>query len=774
MSVVSEAVIDTARGDIVEIVGRHVELKKKGSEFVACCPFHEDKSPSFTVSAEKQFYHCFGCGAHGDAIDFVEKVEGVGFREAVERIAGGQISKSAASVRKAPSQKTEPLWSPVVPIPGNAPAPDFVFRGNQATRSWLYRDPTGAPIGYVCRFDLPAGGKDVIPLTYCANTESGELSWRWLSFAKPRPIYGLDKLASHPHAQVVIAEGEKAADAAQVRYEKAGVPRDKLVVISWPGGGKAVKLTDWSALRGRRVGLWPDADQKDYPEGHAHAGQPMPFLEQPGIACMLEIASQIESEVESLKFIMPPEDVADGWDLADDLPAGFDLLEHTKAASMGMADFRAKYMPKEDSADVSGDERELIDLPEMARVTLLQDHDFPDLNKKLKPLNTARNLAALMEHSGISARYNAVSKDVEIEIPGHYGTIENAQNVKLTKLGDIALRCGLSRSNIAEHVKVIADVNTFNPVLEWITSKPWDGISRIDALADTVKCKDHEFFRTVLLRRWLISAVAAVAYEEIVPEGEDPNWRTGFWSKGVLTLQGAQDLGKTSWFRRLAPPHMKVFLDGESLDPTNKDSVMRCVSHWLVELGELDSTLKRDIAALKAFITKREDTLRRPFDRLDTKYPRRTVFCASVNGDKFLRDDTGNGRFWVVEVEDLDHEHDIDVQQVWAEALALYAAGEQWHLKPVEKAHLDTGNERFRQVDPIEELIMASYDFNAPVQRWTTATKVLTEIGFDRPTRSQATLAGNVLKRLDVPSRMRSGRSEYKVPEKLTGSGYSY
>ena len=410
---------------------------------------------------------------------------------------------------------------------------------------------------------------------------------------------------------------------------------------------------------------------------------------------------------------------------------------------------------------------------EEATVRVLQKHEFPDLNEKLKPINTARNLSFLMQHCGIAARYNAVSKDVEIDIPGHRGTRENEQNVKLTKLGDIAIRCGLSREHIAEHVKVIADVNTYNPVLQWITSKPWDGKNRIDELAATVRCKEHEFFRTVLLRRWLISAVAAVAYEEITPEGDNADTRMGFWSKAVLTFQGNQDLGKTSWFRKLVPASMRAFLDGELLDPGDKDSVIRSMSHWIVELGELDGTLKRDIAALKAFITKREDTLRRPFDRLDTKYPRRTVFCASVNGDKFLRDDTGNGRFWVVEVEQLDHEHDIDMQQLWAEALELYKSGEQWHLTSIEKAQLDNGNERFRQVDPIEELIMSSYDFNAPVKRWVTASRLLIEIGYDRPSRSQATLAGNVLRKLDVPSRMQRGRSEYCVPEKLETSRFS-
>jgi DNA primase len=77
------------RLDIVDVVERHVPLKKAGANYVACCPFHNEKSPSFTVSQSKQFYHCFGCGAHGTAIGFVMEHVGLGFVEAVEELARG-------------------------------------------------------------------------------------------------------------------------------------------------------------------------------------------------------------------------------------------------------------------------------------------------------------------------------------------------------------------------------------------------------------------------------------------------------------------------------------------------------------------------------------------------------------------------------------------------------------------------------------------------------------------------------------------------------------
>ena len=76
-----------ARADIVEIVARHVQLKKTGANFVGLCPFHNEKSPSFSVSPSKQFYHCFGCGKTGNAIGFLMEHAGMGFIDAVEDLA---------------------------------------------------------------------------------------------------------------------------------------------------------------------------------------------------------------------------------------------------------------------------------------------------------------------------------------------------------------------------------------------------------------------------------------------------------------------------------------------------------------------------------------------------------------------------------------------------------------------------------------------------------------------------------------------------------------
>ena len=94
------------RADIVELVGRFVPLKKAGANFQGLCPFHDEKSPSFSVSPTKQFYHCFGCGAHGGALRFLMEYQGLGFIDAVKDLAG-QLGMSVPEDQRSPEQRQQ-------------------------------------------------------------------------------------------------------------------------------------------------------------------------------------------------------------------------------------------------------------------------------------------------------------------------------------------------------------------------------------------------------------------------------------------------------------------------------------------------------------------------------------------------------------------------------------------------------------------------------------------------------------------------------------------
>ncbi|MDH3546835.1 MAG: DNA primase, partial [Gammaproteobacteria bacterium] len=100
-----------ARADIVEVVGRRIQLKKAGREFKACCPFHDEKTPSFTVSPSKGFYHCFGCGAHGTAIGFLMEYDHMSFVEAIESLASSMGVDVPHDESDRPARRYDELFS---------------------------------------------------------------------------------------------------------------------------------------------------------------------------------------------------------------------------------------------------------------------------------------------------------------------------------------------------------------------------------------------------------------------------------------------------------------------------------------------------------------------------------------------------------------------------------------------------------------------------------------------------------------------------------------
>lgn len=386
---------------------------------------------------------------------------------------------------------------------------------------------------------------------------------------------------------------------------------------------------------------------------------------------------------------------------------------------------------------------------------------FPHLSDRQQPLNTWENLQWMLEQYGITAKYNVIKKDVVVTVPGrHYGD-DNAANCALAEINSLCARNRMPKADTSDYLKLIGTMNSYNPAADFILSRQWDGVSRLQALYDTLETapgyprKMLELF----VRRWLISAVAAA----LMPKG--------FWSKGVLVLQGPQSLGKTAWVKALLPALQRELVKiGASIDPNNKDTISSAIGHWIVELGELDGTFRKaDIAKLKAFISQDVDQLRRPYDRLESAYQRRTVFFASVNPERFLADDTGNVRWWTIPIVNLDYQHGIDVQQLWAEVATLYRAGERWWLEREEEAELEGVNKEHEAIDPLEELLLQRFNWNMRGSgQEMTATDVLMALGYDRPTKSQATDCSRLLQKMTGgPPRRTASKRLFKMPPEL-------
>jgi len=251
----------------------------------------------------KQLWYCFGCGKGGDAVEFIKLIRGLGFRDAVEHLAGivgvdlgGYTAGSSPPMpQPIPEQTIVPRptpteWEHILPVPADAPKPDFKHHkhGTPIT-TWAYEDVNGQLIGFIRRFDV--GGKKLFfPLVW--GKFRGKLGWRNKGFSKPLPLYGLESLKGNITKQIIIVEGEKTADAARLLFPKH-------LVMAWPGGTASAKNVDLAPLTGRSVLLISDNDM-------------------PGRRCMSSLADRLKLTAKTIKLILTDEkELPKGWDLAD-------------------------------------------------------------------------------------------------------------------------------------------------------------------------------------------------------------------------------------------------------------------------------------------------------------------------------------------------------------------------------------------------------------------------------------------------------------------------
>lgn len=212
--------------------------------------------------------------------------------------------------------------------------------------------------------------------------------------------------------------------------------------------------------------------------------------------------------------------------------------------------------------------------------------------------------------------------------------------------------------------------HSFHPVKEYLNSLTWDGVDRVETLlVDYLGAEDNLYTRAVI-RKHMAAAVARIMHP-------------GIKYDYMLTLTGPQGIGKSSFIRILGEPWYNDSLTTVS----GKEAYEQLQGSWLLELGELTATKKADIEAVKMFLSKCEDIYRVAYGRRTNHFPRQCVFWGTSNDKEFLRDKTGNRRTWPVDVgledpkknifKDLEKEKD----QIWAEAVVLYKAGEKLYLE---------------------------------------------------------------------------------------------
>ncbi len=395
----------------------------------------------------------------------------------------------------------------------------------------------------------------------------------------------------------------------------------------------------------------------------------------------------------------------------------------------------------------------------IANGEMIDPDNFPNViispTGNVRITSTLANFETLVNSYGIKIRYNVISKEIEAILPWSTQIDLNYVSAEITSQCNMN---GFPKGDVANYIYAVAMKNEYNPIIRWINSKPWDGKDRFQDVVDCIGVSSgYEQAKYIYLKRWCYSAVGML----------DNDGNKGY--EGVLVFQGEQGLGKTMWVEKLIGSMNRYFIDGLQIDPHSKDSVATAVSHWIVEVGELDATFKKaEIAALKAFFTSKKDRFRRPFDRYDSIYPRTTVFFASVNPDVFLKDSTGNRRYWCLNIKSLSTPKDYDAQQFWAQINVMMQEEDcsentqKWYLTKEEQEMRDALNGGFSESNPIEEAITRKFPLTGDLYL-LTSTDVAGILDMP-PSQANTSKIGAVLKDIYGEPKRTSRARFFKMP----------
>ena len=369
-------------------------------------------------------------------------------------------------------------------------------------------------------------------------------------------------------------------------------------------------------------------------------------------------------------------------------------------------------------------------------------YDLPfELDKNGRPYkNSEKNLDLIMDLLGYEVRFNLLRKRIEVWETNSGGA---KQRSKLD-LGGLAVvladaaekqRLMMNKNFIFDLLrKKVNSTSQYNPVADFLKENSHrfcQSGSKIDNLEETKKLfkklvlvnPDEEDYAWKSFTRWLCGAVN-IAFN---------NLEKAVNCQGILILQSdKQGIGKTRFARALCPSP-DWFSELGNIDVSSRDGLIKSTSFWIAELGELGQTLdKRSADELKNFITSSIDTVRKPYATDPEDHPRLSTFIGTTNDNEFLKDITGNRRYWVVRIKDIKDFSDVDIHRVWAE---IYYAWKSKKLVPYMSMAEIEENEKIvdevRRESSEEIALRDNYDWESNKELWKfqTYTDIKNKIG---------------------------------------------
>lgn len=290
---------------------------------------------------------------------------------------------------------------------------------------------------------------------------------------------------------------------------------------------------------------------------------------------------------------------------------------------------------------------------------------------------------------GERLRFNEMTQQVEMD--GETCKLDRV-HIRVAR----ELDTDIDKEKASDLVIETAEKNTYSPVRDYLTSVADAEPINLEELARRYFGTDNPLHAT-LLKRTLIAAVARV-------------FKPGCKVDTLCILQGDQGFLKSTFWQTLVGESW--FTDNLN-DANEKDEKLKLRRYWMLEFSEFETAYRRkEVEQLKAFLSSRIDSLRRPYGRAIEDFPRTSIFVGSTNGQEFLHDPTGERRYWVIPVKQkipiqmLVEERD----QIWAAAVQLYRVGEQWWLTPEEDALLTQANQGWQSSDAWEADILSYLD----------------------------------------------------------------
>ena len=662
---------------------------------------------SLKIHARKGLWSDFATGDKGgDPVSLYAAIHGIGQGEAAKRLGGDtQLQPRAAQrVQEPDPDELDPVLDP----PEDMPNPKLPA----CSARYTYRNAAGNVLGFICRIDTD-GGKKLIPRTPWYD-DRGDIVWQTKGFACPRPLYGLEQLASLPNAVVVLVEGEKCADA--YRALDPATP-----TVTWPGGSGAVDFVDWSPLEGRRVVLWPDADE-------------------PGRKCMARIAELLIVRGCEVKIAHPKSYDQKGWDVADAIADGWSreacLAFLARAERVGVQELIVARTTTTTQAIRTG-ETELIQRVEVREELAESKPDLEDYGFQRgaqgRYVPSLDGVCRVMEkHPRWAGKiwYDTFLEKIKTDA---FGPTENWTDYLAARLNRWMQAVfefpTLGTERVHEAADTVARGNPKNSLKEWLDGLEWDGTHRLHDVLPRGFGTPLTPYHVRVGECWLISMVARAL-------------RPGCKVDTMPVFEGSQGAGKSSAL---------AILGGEWFgecheDFGSKDFVLSLKGRWLIEVAEMHAFRRADVDRLKGIMSTRIDRVRLPYGRVTEEHPRQSVFAGTTNRDDWQADDTGARRFWPVRCGFLNPDWlRENREQLFAEAVVRFKAGEDWWSVPVLQASTEA-DER-RPEDPWEEII-GSY---MEPQRTYSAREILggpLQIDIKDQSNAAAKRVGVILRRL--------------------------